>query len=196
MPGRADTIKKFLGLVQANGIQPGAAHDDGRVMQAQHDVLRIAGFNRPIESLVFAGVDGATCAIGFTAVDSDDEPVAFLECVAIEKGRFVDRPLHDFANVVIARHTMHGQVECAGKRLEALIGAGGIVLDQIACRGDEVSRPVAGTIMLNDVRQRSEGDRAPKAAGFVGEQMRVRQMQDPDWINRARNATEPPVLNR
>ncbi len=194
--GCADTIEKFLGLVEANGIQPGAAHDNGRVMQAKHDVIRIAGFNCLIEPLVFTGVNSAARAVSFTAVNSDDEPVAYLECIAIEKRRFVNRPLHEFANVVIARHTMHGQVEFAGKCLEVLIGTGGIVLDQVACCGDDISLPVTGTIMLNDVRQRSERDRAPKAAGFVGEQMRVRQMQDPDWINRARNATEPPDLNR
>ncbi len=39
--GRSDTIKKFFGLVEADRVQPGAAHDHGRVMQAQHDVIRI-----------------------------------------------------------------------------------------------------------------------------------------------------------
>lgn len=193
--GRAATIEKFLGFFEADRIQPGAAHDDGRVMQANHDVFRSAGLDSLVQPLVFTGVNSAARAIGFTAVNSDDEPVAYLKCVAIEKGRFVDRPLHEFANVVIAWHAVHGQVECADKLCESLVRAGGFILDKVAGCGDDVSLPVAGTIMLNDVRQGSESDRAPKAAAFVGEQMRVRQMQDPDWINRARNATEPPVLN-
>lgn len=150
--GRSDTIKKFFGLVEADRVQPGAAHDDGRVMQAQHDVIRAAGFDSLVEPLVFTGVNSAACAISFATVDSDDEPVAYLEHVAIEKGRFVNRPLHEFAIVVIARHAVHGQVECADKLCEALIRAGRIILNKVAGCSDEVGLPVARTIMLNDVQ--------------------------------------------
>ena len=152
LAGRSDTIKKFFGLVEADRVQPGAAHDDGRVMQAQHDVIRIAGFDGPVEALVFTGVNSAPCAIRFATVDSDDEPVAYLKRVAIEKGRFVNRPLHEFAIVVIARHAVHGQVECADKLREALVRAGRIILNNVAGCSDEVGLPVARAIMLNDVQ--------------------------------------------
>ena len=169
LAGGPDTIEKFIGFVEADRIQPGTAHSDGRVMQAQHDMIRSTGFYCLVEPLVFTGINSAACTIGFTTVYSYYQPVVYLACVAIEKWRIVDRPLHEFANVVVARHTVHGQVECADKRGEALISAGGIILDKVACYGNEVSLPLAGAIMTNDVRQRSMGDRAPKAAGLVTE---------------------------
>ena len=60
--------------------------------------------------------------------------------------------MHEFAIVVIARHAMHGQVECADKLCEALIRAGRIILNKVACCGDEVGLPVTRMIMLNDVQ--------------------------------------------
>ncbi len=73
-----------------------------------------------------------------------------------------------------------------------MVGGRGIVLNQIPCDGNEVCRPVAGQTMLNDARQRSAGNSAPQIAGWIGEQMRVCDVQDTDRISSVRNATEPP----
>jgi hypothetical protein len=147
--GRRNARKKLVRRVKADRVQPRAAHDNRRVMQAYHDVIGIAGIDCLIDTLVFAGIDGAACVVGVVGVvgvatvNADNEPVFYFCRVTIEKRRCANRPLHDVANVVVARHAMHRQVERPDKFNEAFVSVGGFVLDQVARGRDEVCPPIA-----------------------------------------------------
>ena len=174
LAGRSDTVKKFFGLVEADRVQPGAAHDNGRVMQAYHDMLGIAGFDGLIKAFVFAPVDGAARAVTVATVDANDQPVIHFGRIAIEKGRCANRPLHEFANVVIARHTVHGQPQRPHELDKTLVGVCRFVLDEVARGRYKIRVPAARLVMLKDSRKRGVSDGAPKASGGVTEKMRVR----------------------
>ena len=63
------------------------------------------------------------------------------------------------------------------------IGAGRIVLDQVAGQGGDVGLPVACIVVCNHSLQSRIGDGAAQVTIPVGKQMRVRQMQDPDGFS-------------
>ena len=149
---RANALEKYLRFIEADRIQPGAAHWDGRMMQAQHDVIGIAGINRLVQALILGSVDGAAGTVGFTTIEADNQPVLHLGRVAIIERRGTDGLLHELANVVIARHTMNGKLQRADELNETLVCAGGFVLNQIPGYRNQVCRPVAGSTMLNNVR--------------------------------------------
>ncbi len=172
--GCRNAFEKLIRRVEADRVQPGAAHDNGRVMQAYHDMLGIAGFDGLIKAFVFAPVDGAARAVTVATVDANDQPVIHFGRIAIEKGRCANRPLHEFANVVIARHTVHGQPQRPHELDKTLVGVCRFVLDEVARGRYKIRVPAARLVMLKDSRKRGVSDGAPKASGGVTEKMRVR----------------------
>ena len=112
-------------------------------MQAYHHVIGVAGIDLLIKTFVFAGIDRAARVVRVATIHADDQPVFDFCCVAIEKRRCLNRPLHEFANVVVARDAMHRQVERPDKFNEAFVSVGGFVLDQVARGRDEIGPPVA-----------------------------------------------------
>ena len=57
-----------------------------------------------------------------------------------------------------------------------------VILDDVARYDDAVSAPVPGSVVGEDLLKRSPRVDATQAAFGVGEQMRVRQVQDPNTI--------------
>ena len=169
LAARSKDVEKPFRLFEAHCIQPGAAHHNGRVMQTDHDMIRVAGLNGLTKSLVFAGVNGAAGPVRSAAVNANNQPVLDFRRVAIEKGRCANRPLHEFANIVIAGHAMHRQIEWPDEFDKTLVSTRGIILDQIAGRRNEIRLPAAGLVMLNNPGKRCVSDSAPKASGRVTE---------------------------
>jgi hypothetical protein len=85
-------------------------------------------------------------------------------------------------HVVIAGHAENGEPERRKQVAAMRVCPGGVVLDDVAGQGDEVRREVALAVMREDRPQRFVGYGAAQGAVPFGEQMRVRQVQDPHRI--------------
>ena len=75
---------------------------------------------------------------------------------------------------------MHGQGKLPEQGPKVIVSTLTIILDQIAGNDDDVSLPVAIAIMREHRRQRSMRHGTAKAAVFIGKQMRVCQVQNPE----------------
>ena len=148
--GLTHSFEKLISRVKAHGVQPGAAHNDRRMMETNHDMFGVTRFNRSIESIIFIALNSTARAVRFAAVDANDQPVAGLIGVAIKKGRCVNRPLHEIPNIVIAWYAVHWQLKSASEFLKTLISRCAVVLNQVSGNRNEGRLPTAVLIVLQN----------------------------------------------
>lgn len=102
---------------------------------------------------------------------------------------------HRFANIVIAGHAIDGQAQWRKQVAKMLIGASGVILNQIAGHDDNVGLPVAIDVIGKHGAKRRMGHCAAEAALCVGEQMRVCQVQYPERISGIVNKPGPCAIS-
>jgi len=178
-PGCGYSLEEFLAIVEANSIQPPAAHRYGWMMQADHDVRRIGFGNDRIQSVEFLRREMATCPSRRAAVDARYKPVVGLQGGAIMKRWFRQRFLHQGTNIVIARYAVDLELQAAEQAAEVLVSFRAVILNQVASDDGQVGLPVAVTIVIEHGAQRRIGDSAAQVFSGVGKQVRIRQVQDP-----------------
>lgn len=178
--GCGQSIEHVIAVDQANRVKPRAPHVDRWMMQADHNVLRIRSSDGLVESLEFVIAYRAFGLIANVAIEADDQPIVPLSVITIEKRRFRERVAHQREIVVVARDAVHGQVKLCEQGPKVIVSFPTIVLDQIAGNGNDVSQPVAITIMFEHGGQRRVRHDTAKAAVFIGKQMRVCQVQNPE----------------
>jgi len=142
----------LVGVVEADGVQPAAADIDWRVMQAHHHVIRIGRLDFSVQACEFGRRDVAARLPGHTAVQADDQPVRTRDGFAVMKFRRIQRLAHERAYIVIARQRVDRQVESAEQFDEMLIGAGAVILDDIAGHQRNVGTPFTGAVIIEDRR--------------------------------------------
>ena len=121
-------------------------------MQANHDMSRIRFCNRLVEAREFVAAHRTTGLVANVAVEANNQPTVPLSVITIEKRRFRERVAHQRENVVVAGDAVHGQVKLCEQGPKVIVRFPTIVLDQIARNGNDVSQPVATTIMFEHGR--------------------------------------------
>ena len=114
-----------------------------------------------------------------TTINTDDEPVIELNGLAVVKGRALQRRLHQRTNIVIARHTVDRNTKLAEHGPKVLVGARAVILNQVAGYDGDIRLPVTVSIMREYRGQRAKCHSAAQAAVSCGEEMRVREVQNP-----------------
>jgi len=149
-------------------------------MQADHDVPGGAGLDDAGEAIKLFGGEKTTGIFSGTAVQTNDQPVADLFVRTVGKGRHATHALHEFANVMIARHAVDAHIERRHQIPKPIVGCGRIVLDQVSGNDNPIRFPFAGLIMIEHSLQGFLRDSATQSPFGIGEKMRIRQVQDPN----------------
>ena len=176
---RRKTPQRLVTVLHSNRIQPATADRHGRVMQIQHHVRCIARCNGSIDAIEFRRGYFAAGTSTDAAINADNQPLAVLQRVAIMKWQLAECFLHQRADIVIAGHAIHGQVEATEKLPEVLVSSSRIIRNQIACDNGNISLPVTCPVIFEYRGQRRVGDGASQAAVSRGEQVWVRKVQNP-----------------
>jgi hypothetical protein len=180
---RRRSREKFIAVVEANGIEPFAVHRHGWMVQADHDVFGAARRDRFLHAAQFPFRDLASRAARTAAVDTDDQPVAGSQGIAIGEWRVRQHVAHQVPNVVVPRHAKDRQVERRQEVAAMGVGVCRVILDDVAGQGDKICSEVALAIMFDYRLQRVVGNGPSQGAIPVGKEMRVRQMEDPHRIS-------------
>ncbi len=166
---RHDVLEKLLAVFQSDGVQPGAAHGQRRMVQAYHDMLGITASNDFRESLQFIRRHTAAGAAGNAAVQADNEPVAdFLKGTVRKRWRAANLA-HQVSYVVIAGQAMHAHIQWQQQVPEAIVGGGRLVLNQVPGNNGALRAPVAGCVVIEDTLQRCLRGNATQLAARISE---------------------------
>ena len=112
-------------------------------------------------------------------INTNDKPIIQLNCLTIVKGRGLQCLLHQRTNIVIARHTVDRNTKLAEQCPKVLVGARAVILNQVAGYDGDIRLPVTVSIMCEHRGQRAKCHSAAQAAVSGGEEMRVREVQNP-----------------
>lgn len=103
---------------------------------------------------------------------------------------------HQAPHVVISWHAVDRQPEATEQGLAVPIGGRCIVLDNVTSERNEIGIPAGLVIMIQNSAKRGESNGAAQGLVPVGEQVRVRQVQDPDSVDRILNFSEPQAVSK
>src|SRR4051812_18479275 len=174
-----DDRPEFVGVREADVIQPAAVHRDRMVMQA-HQRMALA---RHAQFLVELGEhldrDAAAGLVGYDAVEQHDAPRADVGRAVEFERTPRERGAHLRHEVVIAGDAQYGFAEAAEDPPEMLVAAS-VILHQVAGDQDGIgNRHVARRISQRALERFERVDAAQRARG-VAEQMRVGELDDSD----------------
>ena len=113
------------------------------------------------------------------AVETKEQPVTHFLVGTVGKRRARTNGAHQITNVVIARDAVNSQLECQHEVPEVRVRALRVVMDEVAGREHPVRAPIGRSVMIENPLQRVGRPDAAQFAARVGEQVRVRQVQDP-----------------
>ncbi len=99
---------------------------------------------------------------------------------AIGKRRQATNFAHQVTDIVISGQAVHTQIERQHKVAKPFIGAGRIVLNEIAGNKHAVCAPIGSSVVLKDFLQRGSGDHTSEFPVNVREQMWVGQVKNPN----------------
>ena len=111
MPEVLDQAPEFIGIRQADAIQPMATHRHRVVVQAHHDMLVARERQLALEARKFWCGDSPLGATLLQGVQHDDFPVPETVRPADGEGRRGQFPSHCRQVVVISRNAQHGPVQ-------------------------------------------------------------------------------------
>lgn len=83
---------------------------------------------------------------------------------------------------MVAGNQLYRQSKGIDGRAKVPIGAATFVLSQIAGQIDKIGPPTALTIVLDDGCQRFPGSASAKRGFSIGEQVRIRELQNPNEL--------------
>jgi hypothetical protein len=141
----------------------------------------------------FFGTDCASRFALYAAVDSDEQPFPDFLVSAIRKGRTNTNRPHKARYVMVARNAVHAQLQRLQKIAETCVGLFRVVVNQIARHEHAVGAPVGSRVVIQDPLQRVGRRDAAQLTVEVGEQVRVRQVQDPYRVIRCLNRRSPSI---
>jgi len=147
-PRYLDALEKFVAIVESDGVQPLAAHRYGRMMQADHDVVRARGRDFTIEASEFAGRQVPASVPADATVNTYNKPVTGFNGFAVMKWRCAQRLTHQCANVVVTGHAVYRRADRTKDFAEMVVRAAAIVMNQVTGHDDEVGAPVAIMIVI------------------------------------------------
>lgn len=159
-PGYRNPRQEFLAILEPDRVEPAALHQNGRMMQAHHDVLCLRVCDFAVEAIQFLVSYAPARVPGHAAVDADDEPVARLQRFAIVKRRIRKGTSHHVTHVMIAGQAIDRHVEGAQEPDKMLIRLGGVVVYQVPGNDRDIRQKITRPIMIEHRRQRRVSDRA------------------------------------
>lgn len=186
-----DQIKKSIRVDKTNGVQPFAADGQGRVVQANEDMLTLACIEHPSQPLELLLTDFSCCSVRPAAVDTDDQPVSKLCVFAIVKRVALQGLLHFGPGVMVTGYAVNRQIERRHERTKLFVGSDAVVLNQVARHGYNICLPFGIPNMLKHPLQRLPGYSTAQARGRICKQMRVCNLQYPNWSVCLRDESVP-----
>lgn len=100
--------KEICRVVEADGIEPCAAHGDRRVMKYDERMLRRSITQRGLESLQLAVIEPAADLSLLLGVEHDESPSADIVVATDAEGRDIEYRSHGLRRVVISGDAEHG----------------------------------------------------------------------------------------
>ena len=179
-PEHPQALKDFVPVLQPDCVQPLAAHRYGRMVQANHDVLRGTANDDVGKAIELFWHNLAPGIAPDATVYADEQPIADFLVRTIGEWRSATNRPHQVANIVIARHAVGAELERQQQITKMIVRLRRVILDDVARYDDAMSAPVASSVVGEDLGKRSLRVGATQAAFRVGEQMRVRQVEDPN----------------
>ena len=174
-----DDLQKLCGVAQTHAVEPGAAHRQGLMVHADHDMLAhvvLEGRAEPVKPLL---AEAARIFAREKRVEKDERPVAEPHITTDLEGRDVEQLVHELGVVVITRQAEHGHAEPLRLEAESLVARPALVLDDIAGDQNRIGRPARVALrVLEHGHERIVGiyPAHPAVDGRV--QMRIADMQD------------------
>jgi len=129
--------------------------------------------------------------ISDTTVDAGYQPIASRGGGAIVEGRLSECIAHECAYIVIAGHAVNRQLQGGEQLAKMFVGADAIVLNQVARNDNKVGAPVIIAIVIEHGTQRRIGHGAAQISRDIGEQVRVRKVQNPQRMSSAVDRPRP-----
>ncbi len=149
-------------------------------MQADHRMFHSGDLQDLVQSCQLARCNPSPGFTDYATVEADDSPVAAFNGSAVKKRWLSNRLAHEIRNIMVAGQAVNGQLESAKQPAKVLICHGAVILNQVSSNDDEVCAPRPRGVVRKDIGQGRERGSATQSALGVGEQVRVRQVQNPE----------------